>query len=93
MAGLGCLQEDQHRQIRATFPIRWILVPRASYAKLMQRSLHMGAVWCEVPAPPKDRDTPNPEQVNLEDCHNLRLGATAPGHGGMLLASALLMYL
>lgn len=57
MAGLGCLHGDQHGEIRATFPIRWILIPRASRAKLMQRSLHAGAVWCEIPAPPRETET------------------------------------
>lgn len=57
VAGLGCLHGDQNREIQATSPIRWILVPRASRAKLMDRSPHAGTVWCEVPAAPRETET------------------------------------
>lgn len=52
VTGLGRLPGDQHRQIRVVFLI-WVL-PRASLAKLIQKSLPAHAVWCEVHAPPKE---------------------------------------
>lgn len=55
VTGLGWLPGDQHREIRAVFLAG--VVPRASGAKSMQRSLPAGAVWCEAPAPPREAQT------------------------------------
>lgn len=48
-AHLGRARKSQHRQIQAVFlSVRGILVPRAACTNMMERYLHVDAVWCEI---------------------------------------------